>query len=257
MMQEQAFRELLAEIRKTAAQGGGRIARARVQELLLPMSLSDGQMDLVYDYLVQNRIHVLDGEDAGEADTLREADWQEQPLEQEDADYLSMYLDDLKLLPVYTEEEQSKIREQALQGEKQAMERLIHIYLPRVVDVARLYTGQGLVLEDLIGEGNIGLAAGVEILQCLDLAEEVDGFLMKMVMDAMESAVAAQFEAAEFDNKILERVNDIHEKAKELSGELRRKVTPAELALELDMTEDEVREAVQYAGNDMPYIEAD
>lgn len=256
MMEEKAFRELLAEIRKTAAQGGGRIARARVQELLLPMGLSDGQMDLVYDYLVQNRIHVTDGEDAAHAVPDGEP-LQGLPLEREDADYLSMYLDDLKLLPVYTEEQQSKIREQALQGEKNAMERLIHIYLPRVVDVARLYTGQGLILEDLIGEGNIGLAAGVEILQCLDLAEEVDGFLMKMVMDAMESAVAAQFEANEFDNKILERVNDIHEKARELSEELRRKVTPAELAQELDITKDEVREALRYAGNDMPYIEAD
>ena len=57
-------------------------------------------------------------------------------------------------------------------GESDAQQRLIHLYLPKVVDIARLYAGQGVFLEDLIGEGNVALHSAVEYLNELKQAEK-------------------------------------------------------------------------------------
>ncbi len=65
----------------------------------------------------------------------------------------------------------------------------IEIYLPQVIEISKLYTGQGVYIEDLVGEGNLALAQGVTMLGCLEHAKEAEGMLMKMVMDAMEELI--------------------------------------------------------------------
>ena len=74
-------------------------------------------------------------------------------------------------------------------GETDAKKRLIEIYLPQVIEISKLYTGQGVYIEDLVGEGNLALAQGVTMLGCLEHAKEAEGMLMKMVMDAMEELI--------------------------------------------------------------------
>ena len=77
----------------------------------------------------------------------------------------------------------------AMAGETDAQKRLIEIYLPQVIEISKLYTGQGVYIEDLVGEGNLALAQGVTMLGCLEHAKEAEGMLMKMVMDAMEELI--------------------------------------------------------------------
>ena len=74
-------------------------------------------------------------------------------------------------------------------GETDAQKRLVEIYLPQVIEISKLYTGQGVYIEDLVGEGNLALAQGVTMLGCLEHAREAEGMLMKMVMDAMEELI--------------------------------------------------------------------
>ena len=127
-------------------------------------------------------------------------------------------------------------------GDYDAKQKLIAIYLPQVVDLSKLYAGQGALLEDLIGEGN------VEMLETADDAAEAQGMLGSMIMEAMESYIALNVQEKETGNKMADKVNRVADQAKELAESLGRKVTVQELAEETGMTSDEIWEAVRFSG---------
>ena len=78
---------------------------------------------------------------------------------------------------------------------------------------------------------------------------------MKMVMDAMEDFISDSMEETQKDNKVLKKVNQVAEKAKELSEELRRKVTVEELCTETGLSEKAVRDAMRLSGYTIEDIE--
>ena len=138
-----------------------------------------------------------------------------------------------------------------------ACNKLIEIFLPQVVEIAKLYAGQGALVEDLIGEGNVALSMGVTMLDCVESIEEIDGFLAKMIMDAMEEYISDDTDSHQTGEKVLDKVNLVNDKSKEMAEELMRKVTVAELAQEMQMDEEEIRDAIKLSANHMEYIEED
>ena len=136
----------------------------------------------------------------------------------------------------------------AMAGERDAQDELIRLYLPQVVEISKLYSGQGIFLEDLIGEGNVALSMGVSMLGCLEHAKEAEGMLMKMIMDAMENCINENMQESDKDQKVLECVNKVADKARELALELHRKVTAEELAEETGMSEKTIRDAMRMSG---------
>ena len=126
-----------------------------------------------------------------------------------------------------------------------------------MVEIAKLYGGQGVGLEDLIGEGNVAVATGVTMLGCLEYPQEAEGMLGKMIMDAMEDHISDSLAASESNQRIADKVNLVAGQARELAELLKRKVTVRELAQETALSEDEIREAVRMSGNQMEDIETD
>ena len=140
-------------------------------------------------------------------------------------------------------------------GDISAQNRLTEIYLPDVVEIAKIYTGQGVLLEDLIGEGNVALAMGTTMLGCLEKPAEAQGMLAKMIMDAMEDYIAENASNEKADLKVVQKVNKVMEAAKDLAEDFRRKVTVEELAAETKMSQNAIREAIKFSGNNIEYIE--
>ena len=134
-------------------------------------------------------------------------------------------------------------------GEREAGKRLIEQYLPHVADVARLYVGQGALLEDLIGEGNVALATAVEMLGTATSVSEAEGLLGSMIMEAMEAHIAGNAREREAGEKIAEKVNHVADQARELAESLGRKATMQELAEETGMTLLQIMEAVKLSGD--------
>jgi len=132
---------------------------------------------------------------------------------------------------------------------------LITFYLPEAAQLAKLYAGQGVLLEDLIGEANVALTVGVEMLGALEKAEEVPGMLGKMMMDAMENSIGEVADSEEAGKAVAEKVNRVADAAKELSEDLRRKVTVEELAEETQISQEDIREAVRLSGRKIEEIE--
>ena len=239
------FAKALAAVTRKAKEQGGMISQEEVERAFEELSLSEEQFAMVFDYLNKNRIGI--GEPLDPSEYLTE----------EETDYLKEYQKEIELLEDISEGEKEALLLSAMAGQTTAQERLIRFYLKKVVEISKLYSGQGVFLEDLIGEGNVALSMGVTMLDCVESIEEIDGFLAKMIMDAMEEYISDDTDSHQTGEKVLDKVNLVNDKSKEMAEELMRKVTVAELAQEMQMDEEEIRDAIKLSANHMEYIEED
>lgn len=168
-----------------------------------------------------------------------------------------MYLEELNEIDSMPHEDRLKLIEEVYKDKEKASETIPMLFLRDVVDIARLYEGQGVYSDDLIGEGNIALIMGARNLDLCESAEEVEEFLTKTVMDAMEKLISEQSGEEDIDNKIAESVNNVYEAAKEMAETLLRKVTVSELAKEMEVDESTIYEAIRLSGNQIEYIEGE
>ena len=111
-----------------------------------------------------------------------------------------------------------------------------------------MYAEQGVFLEDLIGEGNVALTKGVTMLEAVGEPSEVESFLYKLMLDAMEKIIEENLAEDTGMQKVLALVNEVNDKAKELSEDLRRKVTVEELMEETGWDEEKIRDAIKFSG---------
>lgn len=243
MNREVLFAKTLEDVRKLAKEQGNCVSEEQVKEAFAALTLDNDQLQMVFDYLVKHKVGIGQPVDPDEY------------LTDEERNYLQDYLDEIEQLPTYTQGEKEACTISAMAGDMDAQNRLVEMYLPAVIDVAKIYAGQGVLLEDLIGEGNLALAFGTGMLGSLESPAEVDGMLGKMIMDAMEDYIQEHAASEKADQKIADKVNKVTEKAKVLSEELHRKVTVEELAEETGMSVKYIEEAVRMSGFQIEYIE--
>lgn len=243
MNKELEFAKKLEAVRKLAKVQGNMLSQEQVEEAFAEIDIKGAQLEPVFQYLKTKNIGI------GEPINIEEV------LAPEDKDYLTEYVESLKELPILSEGEKRAYAMSAMAGDGVGKLNIINLFLPQVVDIAKLYSGQGVLLEDLIGEGNVALATGVEMLGCLEDPEEVDGMLGKMIMDAMEDYIAENTEAKKADMQVVDKVNQISDQAKELAETLHRKITVEELAQETGMEEEEIQDAIKFSGNKIEYFE--
>lgn len=236
MSREQEFAKVLEDVKALARGQGNMVTEAQVMDAFAGLSLSGEQMQMVYDYLLQSKIGIGQHLDP------------EEYLTEKEMDYLEEYLSEIEGLGDVTEGEKEAITLSAMAGDADAQTRLTEIYLKEVPQIAKLYAGQGVYLEDLIGEGNVALAIGVSMLGSQESAQEALGLLGKMIMDAMESYIRENTDAKKLDAKVADKVNLVADKARELSEELRRNVTVQELAEESGLSENAIRDAIRMSG---------
>lgn len=237
------FAQTLEKVRELAKNQGNCVSEEQVKEAFAALELNNEQLQMVFDYLVKHKV--------GINAPVNMDDY----LSDEERNYLQDYLDELAALPKVSEGEKEAITISAMAGDITAQNRLTEIYLSDVVEIAKIYTGQGVLLEDLIGEGNVALAMGTTMLGCLEKPAEAQGMLAKMIMDAMEDYIAENASNEKADLKVVQKVNKVMEAAKELAEDFRRKVTVEELAAETKMSQSAIREAIKFSGNNIEYIE--
>lgn len=233
---EVLFARTLEQVRAKAKEQGNCVSEEQVREAFAEQSLNESQMQMVFDYLVKHKVGI--GQPVDLDDYLTE----------EEKDYLQDYLDEIAGLPAYSQGELEAFTISAMAGEADAGQKLLQSYLKDVVDIAKLYAGQGVFLEDLIGEGNVALALGVSMLGSLEKPSEAPGMLAKMMMDAMEEYIQENASNEKLDQRIADKVNLVADKARELAEELHRKVTPVELAQESGLSLKSIQDAYRMSG---------
>lgn len=227
---------LLQKTLKEARENGGRISRDEISEIFSGLSLDRSQLEQVEGYLKAHKIVV--GTQAGDVDALPEVE----------RDFLTSYMEMLDNIPELSDSVLEALKISAMAGEHSAQKELSEQMLRDVVDIARLYAGQGVSIEELIGAGNEALVTGVRLLGHLDSPQDVGGEIGRRIMDSMEDLIAAMLDDNAMDRKMEDMVNLVADKAHELAEELGRKVTPMELAGEGDVTAEQIMEAVRLTG---------
>lgn len=244
MNQELEFAKKIEEIRETAALQGNVLSSKQIEEAFAQIGMSSEQLGPVYDYLKTKKIGIDEKIDPDEF------------LTEEEIDYVSMYTESLADLPVLNDGEKRALYMAAMNGEAQAKKRLIEHMLSDVVDLAKLYTGQGVFIEDLIGEGNVALTLGVEMLGALEDPDEVPGMLAKLAMDAMEELISEEAGNKKADDKLVDKVNKVADAARELASDLGRKVTVEELVAEGKLSRKMIEDAIRISGKKIEDIES-
>ena len=244
MDKEVRFAQILEQIKRKAREQGNFLADGEIEEAFAEIELDESRIKMVRDYLESQKIRI-----GGEAPRAEET------LSDEDRNYLQMYLDERESLPEYSEGEKQAFIIQAMSGETSSFSKLTEIYLKDVVQIAKLYNGQGVLVEDLIGEGNVALASAVRMLGSQEKPEDCEGMIIKFIMDAMEELVKENNDSSEVADKALARVNDIFLKAEKLSKEYMRKVTVEELVEEEHLSRKAVLDAIRISGFKIDCIE--
>lgn len=243
MNKEVIFAKTLEQVRALAKEQANCVSEEQVRDAFAELELDNDQLQMVFDYLVKHKVGI--GEPVNPDEYLSD----------EERDYLQDYLNELNQLPIYSVGEVEAYTISAMAGDGRAQNKLVEAYLKDVVEIAKLYAGQGVFLEDLIGEGNVALAFGVGMLGSLESPAEAQGMLGKMMMDAMEEYIAENASNEKTDQKIADKVNLVSDKAKELAEELHRKVTVEELSQETGMSVKAITDAVRMSGFQIEYIE--
>lgn len=243
MNQEQLFAKTLEEVKELALLQNRVISKEQLEDAFGKIGMKPEELTPIYEYLNQKKIGIGQPVDPDEY------------LTEEDVDFLSEYLEEIRQMPVFSEGEKTAYFISAMAGDKNGKTKTIEILLPDIIDVAKLYTGQGVLLEDLIGEGNVALAMGVEMLGCLEKADEVPSMLIKMAMDAMEELIHETEDEAKTDRKLVDKVKEVSQEAKKLAEALNRKITVEELMEETSFSEKKIREAIRISGNRIEYFE--
>ena len=231
MREEQKFAAALEELTALAKEQGNVLSEEQIREAFGKSGLDFGaeQLALVFEYFKKKKIGI--GEPA------------------------DPYLKEVQERADVTDGVKEAVILSAMAGDPDAKQRLVEIFLPQVAEIAKLYAGQGIYLEDLIGEGNVALMMAVEMLDCENGISGAEGSIASMIMEAMENCIADNTEEKKTGEKLAEEANDVMEKAKELAEGLGRKVTVAELSEETGMPEEEIREAIRITADNIEYLE--
>lgn len=233
---ELIFARTLEEVKKLAKEQGNFIEKAKVRELFAVQDLDESQYDLIFDYLKKHKIGVDEAIDVDDY------------LTGEEKDYLKEYLAALSEQGEYSQAIKEDLLRAAMDNDEAAAKRLTEVYLKDVTQVAKLYTGQGVLFEDLIGEGNVALAVSVRELGGLKTVKKAEAHLICRIMAAMEDLIKETAHNRDSDTKMVEKLNVIAEDAKELAEALGRRVTVEELAGEGVHSVKEIIEAIKLAG---------
>ena len=231
------FLKRLRETKARATENGKSITEAELQEAFADLDLDEAQQKQVRDYLKSSGIGV------GEALSFEEVSTQEE------RDYLAEYENMIGQIELPPENVMDAIRLSAMAGDAAAQSQLVEYSLKKVIDIARLYAGQGVYVEDLIGTGNEALLRAVTQLAPLEKPEEADGYLGRRIMAAMEDLIAENLDAKAVEKEVEDKVNLLADRAAELSQMLGRKVSVREIADEYEMDPDEIEDVIRLSGN--------
>ena len=161
-------------------------------------------------------------------------------------DPVRMYLKEIGKVPLLSIEEETELAKRMVEGDDQARKKLAEANLRLVVSIAKRYVGRGMMFLDLIQEGNLGLIKAVEKFD-YNKGYKFSTYATWWIRQAITRAIADQARTIRIPVHMVETINKLIRESRRLLQELGREPTPDELAKELNMTYDKVREIMKIA----------
>ena len=220
---------------------GEQITIDEVRAYFADAALTEEQLELVFDYLLAQKVVVK-----GYIKMTEAAEEKVTYTEEEEA-YLKEYLNDLEAFKEEKAGEKESLFAKLIGGDASAKNRLTELYLKEVVEIAKEMYHPEIFLGDIIQEGNVGLILGLDMLVDVATAHET---IVNQVKQYIQMLIEEHAEVKSRDNKMVEKVTMLDESIKALTEELGRKVTIDELAVYMGMTEEEIDDILRLMGEE-------
>jgi RNA polymerase primary sigma factor len=159
-------------------------------------------------------------------------------------DPVRMYLKEIGKVPLLSSEDEISLAQRMEEGDEEAKKRLAEANLRLVVSIAKRYVGRGMLFLDLIQEGNLGLIKAVEKLN-YRMGYKFSTYATWWIRQAITRAIADQARTIRIPVHMVETINKLIRVSRQLLQELGRDPLPEEIAKEMGMTEEKVREIMK------------
>ena len=256
---EENAQKFLEKMNELVALGKKKKSILDVQEIndfFADMELSAEQMEKVFEYLEGHNIDVLritaDTDDDVDIDNMI-AEEEEVDMENIDLsvpegvsieDPVRMYLKEIGKVPLLSAEREIELAKRMEEGDEDAKKELAEANLRLVVSIAKRYVGRGMLFLDLIQEGNLGLIKAVEKFD-YHKGYKFSTYATWWSRQAITRAIADQARTIRIPVHMVETINKLIRVSRQLLQELGREPLPEEIAKELDMPVERVREILK------------
>ncbi len=161
-------------------------------------------------------------------------------------DPVRMYLKEIGKVPLLSADEEIQLARRLESGDEDAKHRLAEANLRLVVSIAKRYVGRGMLFLDLIQEGNLGLIKAVEKFDYRK-GFKFSTYATWWIRQAITRAIADQARTIRIPVHMVETINKLIRVSRQLLQEYGREPTPEEIAIEMGISEDKVREIIKIA----------
>ena len=244
-----AISKLLDKGKKT-----GVLTYNEIMESLQSVDMSPDEIDELYDTFTKRGINIIDnGNDIGPDDDSNLKDDEDDididlsiPEGINIDDPVRMYLKEIGRVPLLSADEEIKLAKRMEDGDLDAQKRLAEANLRLVVSIAKRYVGRGMLFLDLIQEGNLGLIKAVEKFD-YNKGYKFSTYATWWIRQAITRAIADQARTIRIPVHMVETINKLIRVSRQLLQSLGREPSPEEIAKEMDVSVDRVREIMKIA----------
>ena len=255
------FSEKLVELLELAKKKKNVLEYQEISDFFKDSPLEVEQMEKVFDFLEASGVDVLRITDNGGDELLLDNDMEMEGMDDEEEveldkidlsvpegvsieDPVRMYLKEIGKVSLLTADEEIELAKRMEQGDEEAKKRLAEANLRLVVSIAKRYVGRGMLFLDLIQEGNLGLIKAVEKFDYRK-GYKFSTYATWWIRQAITRAIADQARTIRIPVHMVETINKLIRVSRQLLQELGREPTPEEIAEEMDMPVDRVREILK------------
>ncbi len=238
-LSEQKLNEILKQIIDSYSYKGA-ITTDAICDVLEKYETTPAQVDYVYKSIAEVGIQIID-------EAERNKELYEQALSDISLDDpVKMYLKDIGEVPLLSADDEIELARRIQDGDEEAKKKLSEANLRLVVSIAKRYVGRGMLFLDLIQEGNIGLMKAVEKFD-YQKGFKFSTYATWWIRQAITRAIADQARTIRIPVHMVETINKLTRVSRMLLQQLGREPTPAELAKEMGVSEERVREIQKIA----------
>ena len=246
------FQAKLQELLALAKKKKNMLEYQEINDHFKDFALSPEQIDKILDFLEANHVDVLritdDDDDILIDDEDNDVEVEKIDLSVPDGvsieDPVRMYLKEIGKVPLLTAEEEIELAKRMELGDQEAKKRLAEANLRLGVSLAKRYVGRGMLFLDLIQEGNLGLIKAVEKFDYRK-GYKFSTYATWWIRQAITRAIADQARTIRIPVHMVETINKLIRVSRQLLQELGREPTPEEIAEEMNMPVDRVREILK------------
>ncbi len=247
------FEKALQDLLKLAGEKKNLLEEIDIQEATKSLNLTKEQYNKILVFLRRNKVDILMMTEDDEDIDLALEDEEDVEVEKIDLtvpdgvsieDPVRMYLKEIGKVPLLSADEEIELAKAMAEGDQEAKKKLAEANLRLVVSIAKRYVGRGMLFLDLIQEGNLGLIKAVEKFDYTK-GYKFSTYATWWIRQAITRAIADQARTIRIPVHMVETINKLIRVSRQLLQELGREPTPEEIAAEMDVPVEKVREILK------------